>query len=309
MSAPKLLKTLPVSRVEALGTEFLAVGVFPMVGDRDYLHVALVSSKFDEAYTGYTKGATFTEGLTKFSTERQVVEKLDSGYSTTKLLKEACGLGRIGIIRELYPRVEKWYPGMVEKKRLCADMFISMAKQGRLCTMKWAVDSGTLSSDALTFGVQNAAVKAGHLDIFRYCVEKQKRYGYADVEDSIAAGLDDKEYMQWAESTFSRLLIARGAAGSSSGKALELFKSADPIDAGDFNGQYMHFQRAFQGGNIAVLTHVAGMLRVANSYDTSTDWVERACVWVRSVDNLHRSDQTHTWYNERSMAWATAHFL
>lgn len=278
-----------------------------MVGDRDYLHVASVSLVFDEAYTGYTKGSKSTEGLTKFSTNGQIVEKLSSGYSSTRLLKEACGLGKIGIIQGLYPRVKKLYTGTGAEKRLSVNMFIAMAKHGSLCTMKWAIDSGTLSRNCLTFQVQSTAVNAGHLDIFRYCVDLQKKYSYADVENSIAIAIDDKEYMRWAHGKFSRMLIARGAAGSCSEKALELFKSCDPIDANDAGGQFTHFQRAFEGGNPAVLDHVADRLSVANSEDVNTDWVQMACDWVNCVRELHRCGQACVWYNERSMAWAYGH--
>jgi len=245
MSAPKALKTQPVSSVEALGIEFLAVEVFPMVGERDYLHVAPVSSTFGDAYIGYTAGGTFTGGLTKFSTSKQVKEKLRCGYSSTKLLKEACGLGRISIIRKVYPRVKKLY--------------------------------------------------------------QQNKYAYTDVEDSVAMAVDDEDYMRWADGRFSRLLIARGAAGSESENALELFKRVDPIDVNDPSGQYTHFQRAFEGGNLAVLAHVANNLRVANSEDASTDWVDKTCHWVRCVRDMHRSGHRGKCYNGRSIAWATGH--
>lgn len=307
MSAPKALKTQPVSSVEALGIEFLAVEVFPMVGERDYLHVAPVSSTFGDAYIGYTAGGTFTGGLTKFSTSKQVKEKLRCGYSSTKLLKEACGLGRISIIRKVYPRVKKLYRGIFHRRRLSADMFIAMAKNGKLSAMKWAIDSHTIPSDCITFEVQNTAIKARQLDVFRYCVEQQNKYAYTDVEDSVAMAVDDEDYMRWADGRFSRLLIARGAAGSESENALELFKRVDPIDVNDPSGQYTHFQRAFEGGNLAVLAHVANNLRVANSEDASTDWVDKTCHWVRCVRDMHRSGHRGKCYNGRSIAWATGH--
>lgn len=280
-----------------LGAIVLAAHLMPFVGDSEYLNVATTSTDMRRAYTVFTDRREST-GLGPFTSLAQLQCNTTNGYDVQRAMFRAAELGRIDAMAYLCGI------GVCVSTNVC----ICLAGYGNLDALKWCVDSGAIAVTRLGSKVNSAALDAGRVDIFRWCIELNRVVKMADLQRSVQAGGYD--HLQWALDAFprQRITIAIGLSRSDMPNSFELFKQVDPTRADDGMGHYYNFLGAFKGGNTQILDYIVDKLRSSSICCDDDyygrDWFLDLGCWLVSVDDSHGS---HHAYNARAMLWAKQH--
>ncbi|CAM9709144.1 unnamed protein product [Ectocarpus sp. 6 AP-2014] len=280
-----------------LGAIVLAAHLMPFVGDTEYLNVASISTAMQGAYTMFTDRREST-GLGTFTSIAQLQCNTKNGYDVERAMFRAAELGRIDAMAYLCGI------GVCVSTNVC----ICLALCGNLDALKWGVDSGAIPVTRLGSKVNAAALDAGRVDIFRWCIELNRVVKMADLERSVEVGGYD--HLQWALGAFPRqsVTIAIGVSLSDMPNSLELFKEVDQTRDDDGMGHYHNFLGAFKGGNTQILDYIVNRLRLSSIRCDDDyyvrDWFLDLGCWLVAVDDSHGS---HYAYNASTMLWVKQH--
>lgn len=280
-----------------LGHEVIVCCVLPYVGDREYLHVSTVNKNLQSCYARHI-AAKFTAGLSACTSALQLEHNIRNGYGADRAMMAAARIGRVDVMESLYSA------GVTVSHRA----IVQLATNGNLRALVWGVSKGAIPAENLTVSVNHAALRAGHLDVFRWCIDQNMLLGsFDDLRASVAIG--DTEHVTWALQTFPnhKSIIAVGIGKSSMPNALALYSGIDCTGDRDARGHFRNFLDVFSGGNIDILSHVADKLWAANVYaDSHTDYTLELGVRLRYIDD-NRDKYAHSWFNGESMRWAKRH--
>ena len=283
--------------LSSLGSMVLALQLMPFVGDKEYLHVTRVNKVVMIAYTEFTK-LKLSTGLSIFTTISQLECNVAHGYLANMAMAKAARLGRVDAMGYLRFRF-----GVVVSSNVCR----RLAKKGDLKTLQWGVGSGAIPTGRLSMKVNQAALYAGQLQVFRWCLEQNRVFKVEDVERSVQKS--GYEHVKWAVRNFprERSAILIGISLSNIPDALELYKKFDSTGDGDAKGHFFNFLGAFRGCNIDILDHVVTKLRsAAICVDDERDLLVEVGHRLRYMSD-NPGGHTNRWYTPQSMHWAKHH--
>lgn len=282
----------------ALGSIVLAMRLMPFVGEKEYLHVSTVSTVMRDSYHGLTTEKT-TTGLSAFTSMRQFKYNIANGYGVSSALQAAARLGRVDALEHLYGI------GVVVSNAAC----VLLAKHGHQSALEWGVRNGAIPECRLTTSVNNAALHAGHVHVFRWCIEQHRTVKMADLECSVQ--IYGEEHLRWALLNFpcERNIIAVGVGLSNMVNAPELYREVYGTGDHDARGHFQNFVGVFRGGNIEILSYILDKLFIANAKEYAfgvRDYVAELGHRLRFMDD-NRGGHTSAWFDERGMSWAKSH--
>lgn len=290
----------PATRaLTGFGAIVLAAHLMPFVGDSEYLNVARISKMMRGAYTMFTDRREST-GLSTFTSLAQLQCNTTNGYDVQRAMFRAAELGRIDAMAYLH-RI-----GVCVSTNVC----ICLAGSGNLDALRWGVGSGAIPVHRLGSKVNAAALDAGRVDIFRWCIDLNRVVKMADLERSVAVG--GYAHLQWALRVFPRqsVSIAIGVSHSDMANSFELFKEVDQTRDDDGMSHYHNFLGVFKGGNTQILDYIVNRLRRSSiccdddGHDSGRDWFLDLGCWLLKVDDSHGA---HHAYNASTMLWVKQH--
>lgn len=208
----------------------------------------------------------------------------------------AARLGRVDGLQYLYGE------GVLVPTNMC----VVLAEHGHQLALEWGIRSGAIPAFRLTTNVNHAALWAGHVHVFRWCIEQYRTVKMADLECSVQ--VYGEEQVRWALATFpcERSTIAMGVGLSSMANALALYKDIDCTGEHDARGHFQNFMGIFRGGNVEILSHILEKLCLANKRSHvfgERDNMAELGSRLRFMDD-NRGGHTPNWFDERGMMWA-----
>ena len=288
--------TTAADTLDYLGPIVLASALMPFVGVKEYLHMSTINKVIKDGYAAHTK-RTISTGVSAFTSVAQLKENVQHGLDVDKAMKKAARTGKVDLMGFLY--------GI--NVAVSAGMCVLLAKRGHIDALCWGLCSGAIRPSMLTTKVNSAALRGGHVGVFRWCIEQNPVIKMADLELSVVVG--GATHLAWALQTFptEKNTIALGVALGDMPNALQLYKEIVCTGAEDAGCLFVNFLSVLRGGNVDILSYIASRLwSVHVDADTGKDWIMHLGARLRFMDD-NRGHHSISWFDERAMDWVKDH--
>lgn len=289
--------TTAADTLDYLGAIVLAAALMSFVGGKEYLHVSTINRVIKDGYAANTK-RTISTGVSAFTSVAELKGNVQHGLDVDKAMKKAAHIGKVDLMEYLYGS---------SRVVVSAGICLLLAKHGHLDALRWGLSRGAIRPSMLTTKVNSAALRGGHIGVFRWSVEKTGVIKMADLEVSVKVG--GPKHLAWALKTFptEKNTIALGVALGNMPNALQLYKEVDCTGVGEAGGIFLNFLSVFRGGNVEILSYLASKLWSANvDADTGRDWIVHLGARLRFMDD-NRGHHSISWFDEKGMSWAKDH--